>query len=56
MSYTTVKLPTEFVESNIVPILKKKELGFSSNADVIKAAVRDFADKIFPKPIPEAAH
>jgi hypothetical protein len=38
MSYSTIKLPTEFVEKNIDPYVIKAD-GLDSRADLIKKAV-----------------
>jgi Arc/MetJ-type ribon-helix-helix transcriptional regulator len=43
MSYTTIKLPSEFVEQVIDPLVSDAAQGFSSRADVVKAALREFA-------------
>ena len=41
MSYTTVKLPVEFLAENIDPLVNEKN-GYSSRAEVIKDAIRVF--------------
>lgn len=45
VDYVTIKVPKEFANENITPILNLKKLGFTSNADVVKQAVREFFEK-----------
>jgi len=42
--YTTVKIPKD-VKKLVNKILDKKELGFQSTAEVVKASIRDLYDK-----------
>jgi metal-responsive CopG/Arc/MetJ family transcriptional regulator len=45
MSYTTIKLPTEFVLNVIDPLVESEGLGFTSRTEVIKTALREYSDK-----------
>lgn len=44
-TYTSIKLPTAFVEECVDPLVNSKGMGFSSRAEVVKAALRDFTNK-----------
>jgi Arc/MetJ-type ribon-helix-helix transcriptional regulator len=46
--YTSIKLPKGFVEM-IDEILDVKRLGFTSRAEVVKTAVREYHGKIMKK-------
>jgi len=43
--YSTIKLPTKFVEQMVDPFVKDDSYGFSSRPDVVKAAIREYAAK-----------
>lgn len=45
MSYTTIKIPTEFVQKYIDSLVEQNELGFSSRTEVVKTAVREYSQK-----------
>jgi metal-responsive CopG/Arc/MetJ family transcriptional regulator len=54
--YTTIKLPSEFIEM-VDDILNIKKLGFSSRTEVVKTAVREYYDKKKAEfPNPEGLH
>ena len=42
MMYSTIKLPSEFVESMIDPLVNR-EIGLGSRASVIKDALREYS-------------
>jgi hypothetical protein len=42
--FKTIQLPDEFIEKYIAPFVNRAN-GYSSKAEVVKAAVRDFAAK-----------
>jgi metal-responsive CopG/Arc/MetJ family transcriptional regulator len=42
--YTTIKLPSEFIEM-VDDLIKIKKLGFSSRTEVVKTAVREYYEK-----------
>lgn len=44
VDYITVQLPSDFVIEMIDPMVKKKKLGYSSRAEVVKEAVRNFIE------------
>jgi metal-responsive CopG/Arc/MetJ family transcriptional regulator len=48
MSYTTIKLPSDFVIEILDPLVEKKSLGFSSRTDAIKTALREYYEKKNP--------
>lgn len=43
MSYTTIKLPTDFVQKFVDSLLEQDGLGFSSRAEVVKTAIREYS-------------
>jgi len=44
-TYTTIKLPVEFVKDIIDPIVDDPKSGFGSRAEFIKQAVREYHQK-----------
>jgi Arc/MetJ-type ribon-helix-helix transcriptional regulator len=44
-NYTSIKLPTAFVEQYIDTIVDAAADGFKSRAEVIKSALREFKDR-----------
>lgn len=46
--YITIQLPAEFVETVIDPVVAIPELGYSSRAELIKSAVREYVKQIAP--------
>ncbi len=46
--YASFQIPEDFVKATIDPFIEDNTLGFSSRAEVIKAAIRDFHAKHFP--------
>ena len=45
MSYTTIKIPTDFVRKYIDSLLEQDGLGFSSRTEVVKTAIREYSQK-----------
>jgi len=45
MKYTTLKLPTDFVQKYVDPLLEQVGLGFSSRPEVVKTAIREYSQK-----------
>ncbi|WP_371801774.1 ribbon-helix-helix domain-containing protein [Candidatus Lokiarchaeum ossiferum] len=46
MSYTTLKLPTDFVEKYVDPAINEEGSGFSSRSEFVKAAIRQYKPKV----------
>lgn len=50
MKYTTLKLPTDFVQKYVDPLLEQEGSGFSSRPEVVKTAIREYSQKANKKP------
>jgi len=59
-NYTTLKLPRTFVETHVDPFVDEKSAGFSSRAEVVKTAIREYVktkqlEANIKCPVPEVA-
>ena len=53
VDYTTVRIPTKFLEKMVDPFVADTAYGFSSRTDAIKAAIRDYFKKFNIQPVQE---
>jgi len=50
VEYSTIRIPTKFLEKMVDPFVSNTSYGFSSRTDAIKAAIREYFKKFNIQP------